>query len=65
MPIASWRRPHVCEFVQYEDLPKPLRVQFVHILLDLFGDPSHHECHTEEAFKWVHDMPRVRKVQAL
>ncbi|MCH7747735.1 MAG: hypothetical protein IH939_06525 [Acidobacteria bacterium] len=41
---------------QYNDLPEPLRVQFVHILRDLFGDPGLDGSHTEEAFKYLHDV---------
>jgi len=47
-------RGEVPDVYQYKTLPPAFRVQVVHILGDLFGDPQAYNSQTEEAFKAIH-----------
>ena len=41
---------------QYTELPNQFRVQVIHVLMDVFGDPNESYSHTQEWFKVIHDV---------
>lgn len=53
---AKARRGEILDVYQYEDLPKPLRVQIVHIMRDALGEPNAYESKTTEYMKLIHDI---------
>lgn len=48
-------RSELPDVYQYTDVPRPLRIQIIHILRDALGDPSHYRSSTQEAFRVIHD----------
>lgn len=41
---------------QYDNIPRPLRVQIAHIMRDAMGDPNSHSQHTLDIFEPIHDI---------
>ena len=50
------QRGEVPDVYQYDELPNSFRVQVVHILRDLLGDPLQSYSPTQEWFKGIHDI---------
>ena len=48
-------RGEMPDVYRYDNLPNPLRVQFVHIVRDAFGDPERYHSETNKCLEFVHE----------